>query len=103
VRPLPALLSTRIIARAHQMQRDIWLLAYDPTVMTSLYVEDVTCFHLNHVAVVHCGGGRAGNDYSDVFDFTTGLESARPSPDAICACDPTVLPGCKGEPRQPLL
>src|SRR5258707_15639264 len=54
---LPRSFATGVVARAHQMQRDVRLVTYDPAVVSGGNVEDFAGLQFHDVAVVHGGGG----------------------------------------------
>jgi hypothetical protein len=62
-----------VFAGAEEMQRHIRLISDDPTVVTGRDVKQITGFHLNDAAVVHCGSGAAREDETDVLDLAALL------------------------------
>src|SRR6266404_3436364 len=53
----------RVLLGAHQVQRDVRLIADHPAVVSGRDVEDVASFHLDHAAIVH-GGDRSSGDHN---------------------------------------
>ena len=43
----------RVAIGSHQMQRDVRVVTYDPTVMSGRDVEEVTCLHDDFAAIFH--------------------------------------------------
>jgi len=46
---------SRVIVCAHEVQRNVRLVAYHPAIVAGLNIEDVARLHLDHPAIVHCG------------------------------------------------
>src|SRR5207302_4628783 len=59
----------RVMVGAEEVERDVGLVADDPAVVPRRNVEDVASAHLEHAAVIHCGGGAARDDHSDMSDL----------------------------------
>src|ERR1700685_2843167 len=67
------LLVGRVGICSHQMDRDVGLVSYDPTVVAGFNVEQVSGLHLEDAAIVHGGGGAAFNHDANMLHFATGL------------------------------
>jgi hypothetical protein len=63
-----ALLFLRVLACAHQMQRNVRLIPNDPTVVSRCDVKDISSFHLDNSAVIHGRCCSSGDDHSNMFD-----------------------------------
>src|SRR5687768_16775453 len=78
--------SARILLRAEKMQRDVWLVADDPTVVgVGRDVKQFAGVQLDHAAVGKGGGGRSREDEPHMLDRApsrpdTGTDVLRPSP-----------------------
>ena len=62
-----------VILRAEQVDGNIRFVADHPTIVPRRNIENVPCFHFDDFAVAHGRRGFAGNDNSDVLNFTHGL------------------------------
>src|SRR5579863_5458623 len=68
---VPVLL--RIISRAHQVQRNIRLVAHHPAVMARLYIKQIPGLHLKNTPVIHGSGGTPRDHDSHVLHIATRL------------------------------
>src|SRR5262249_40560689 len=69
----------RVYVRAHQMQRDVGLVADDPAVMAwraGRDIKDVTCTHFDDRAAFDGHGSATGNDDAHVLDVAKLLAGA---------------------------
>src|SRR6516165_5414777 len=53
------------------MQRNVRLVANDPTIVPWRDIEDVSWFHFEHLAIVHGCSGPAGYHHPDMLHATT--------------------------------
>src|SRR5215467_1485418 len=53
------------------MERDVRLIAHNPTIMPWRDIEDVSRFHFEHPAIVHGRSSPAGDDHPDMLHAAT--------------------------------
>src|SRR4051812_14895702 len=68
----------RVMLRAEKMEREVRLVADDPTVVSRADIENVARLHFIIAAVIHPAGGRTGNDEADVLNFAQGRAGCWP-------------------------
>jgi hypothetical protein len=60
-----------VLARTHQVQRDIRLISDDPAVVPRSNIENITRFHVDYFAIVHGGSRSPGEDDAHMLHITT--------------------------------
>src|SRR5215472_13378739 len=76
------------------MERDIRLVADNPTVVSGRNVEDIASFHLYYFSIRHCCSGAAGDDHTDVLYLAESLIGSRSNVDGPF---PSWLVGCAAD------
>jgi hypothetical protein len=56
-----------VFPSAREMQGDVRLIAYHPTIVSGRDVENISRLHLDNAAVVHGGGLPTGDDHAYVL------------------------------------
>src|SRR5579863_2972184 len=70
-RPSP-LFALRVLTRAHEMKRNVGLVAHHPAIVPGCDIEEISRFHFDDPAIVHGRGGASRNHYPYVLYRATG-------------------------------